>query len=210
MLHFRMNLPFYLCAFYGSIVIAAVLLLRALLKNRLPKFVFPVLWGVALLRLLVPFSLSSPLSLPVPRSLPGLEESFAIHEDTMAWAEEDALQLQSETAGVRAGEADRAESSAVLERPDGIGREIVEEVVMEGSSEYIGNVNTFFSGKNHLAKVLPALYLLGLAAVAGILAWQKITYVKRLKNGLLMEHNETVNELLRGMGMGHEIGRAHV
>mgnify|MGYP002508254758 FL=1 len=63
MLHFRMNMPFYLMAFYGSVMIAAVLLLRALLKNKLPKFVFPALWGVVLLRLLVPFSLSSPLSL---------------------------------------------------------------------------------------------------------------------------------------------------
>ena len=56
MLHFRMNMPFYLMAFYGSVMIAAVLLLRALLKNKLPKFVFPALWGVVLLRLLVPFS----------------------------------------------------------------------------------------------------------------------------------------------------------
>ena len=66
MLHFRMNMPFFLMAFYGSIMIVVVLLLRALLKNKLPKFVFPVLWGVVLVRLLVPFSLSSPLSLPVP------------------------------------------------------------------------------------------------------------------------------------------------
>ena len=57
MLHFRMDMPFFLMAFYGSIMIVAVLLLRTLLKNRLPKFVFPVLWAVVLLRLLVPFSL---------------------------------------------------------------------------------------------------------------------------------------------------------
>ena len=72
MLHFRMNMPFVLMAFYGSIMILAVLLLRGLLKNKLPKFVFPVLWGAVLLRLLVPFSLSSPLSLPVPAWLSGL------------------------------------------------------------------------------------------------------------------------------------------
>ena len=66
MLHFGMNMPFYYMALYGSIMIVIVLLLRAFLKERLPKFVFPVLWGVVLLRLLVPFSVSSPLSLPVP------------------------------------------------------------------------------------------------------------------------------------------------
>lgn len=43
MLNFQMNMPYYLMAFYGSIMILAVLLLRVLLKNRLPKFVFPVL-----------------------------------------------------------------------------------------------------------------------------------------------------------------------
>lgn len=66
MLYFGMNMPFYYMALYGSIMIVIVLLLRAFLKERLPKFVFPVLWGVVLLRLLVPFSVSSPLSLPVP------------------------------------------------------------------------------------------------------------------------------------------------
>ncbi len=66
MLHFGMNMPFCYMALYGSIMIIIVLLLRAFLKERLPKFVFPVLWGVVLLRLLVPFSVSSPLSLPVP------------------------------------------------------------------------------------------------------------------------------------------------
>ncbi len=58
MLHFGLNMPFYYMALYGSIMIVIVLLLRAFLKERLPKFVFPVLWGVVLLRLLVPFSVS--------------------------------------------------------------------------------------------------------------------------------------------------------
>ena len=68
MLHFGMNMPFVYMAFYGTIMIAIVILLRVLLENRMPRFVFPVLWGVVLLRLLVPFSLSSPLSLPVPEN----------------------------------------------------------------------------------------------------------------------------------------------
>ena len=66
MIHFTMNMPFSLMAFYGSIMIIVVLILRALLKNHLPKFVFPIFWGVILLRLLIPFSLSSPLSMDVP------------------------------------------------------------------------------------------------------------------------------------------------
>ncbi len=70
MISFKMNMPFYLMIFYGSIMIVAVLLLRGLFKNRLPKFVFPALWSVVLLRLLVPFTLSSPLSLNLPPATP--------------------------------------------------------------------------------------------------------------------------------------------
>ena len=248
MLHFRMNMPFVLMAFYGSIMILAVLLLRGLLKNKLPKFVFPVLWGAVLLRLLVPFSLSSPLSLPVPAWLSGLSGlSLAQFEETAI--AEDAAQLQPGaaepegpnttgpgafgTAGKQAGGYDIADSGAsgregysdsagsgasgmgtypaARENPDNavpenIEQTVVEEVVYgadaEASSHHIIGADSFFSPKT-LRRFLPALYLLGLAAVAGILAWQKIAYGKKLRNGLLMEHNETVNELLRDMGMGH-------
>lgn len=41
MLNFRMNMPLYLMALYGSAMIVLVLILRAFLKNRLPRFVFP-------------------------------------------------------------------------------------------------------------------------------------------------------------------------
>ncbi len=257
MLHFRMNMPFFLMAFYGSIMILAVLLLRALLKNKLPKFVFPVLWGAVLLRLLVPFSLSSPLSLPVPAwlsELPGF--TLAQYEET-AQTTEDVGQLQAGAAGygsdasgtagpgdsgaagrqtgpsgtagnpdtAGAGDSDTAGNfgtagsgvsdtgtyPAARENPNNtvpgdMGQTMVQEVVYgtdaEASFYHITSPDSFFS-PGMLRKVLPALYLLGLAAAAGILAWQKITYGKKLRNGLLMEHNQTVNELLRDMGMGH-------
>ena len=46
----------------GGILILAVIVLRALALNRLPKGTFLALWAVAVLRLLVPFSLPSPAS----------------------------------------------------------------------------------------------------------------------------------------------------
>lgn len=46
----------------GAVMIAAVIIIRALTINRLPKKTFLVLWGIVLLRLLVPFSVSSGLS----------------------------------------------------------------------------------------------------------------------------------------------------
>lgn len=217
MLHFRMNMPFFLMAFYGSIMIMVVLLLRALLKNKLPKFVFPVLWGVVLVRLLVPFSLSSPLSLPVPAWLSG----FSLAQFEEATLSEDVAQLQPGGAaqwegggapGTTAPEATgMVQRPSVRENPDGasaesISQTVAEEVVYgaaaEGSSYNVIDASQLFSSKT-MRMALPAFYLLGLAVVAGILAWQKITYTKKLRGGLLMEHNETVNELLRDMGMGH-------
>lgn len=59
---------------YGAVLIAAVLLLRAVFLNRLPKRTFSSLWGLAILRLLLPFSVASAVSLyallPAPESLP--------------------------------------------------------------------------------------------------------------------------------------------
>ena len=46
----------------GGVLIAAVLLLRGLLRYRLPAWTFRILWGVALVRLLVPLSLPAPWS----------------------------------------------------------------------------------------------------------------------------------------------------
>lgn len=47
----------------SAVMIAAVIVIRTLLINRLPKKTFLALWGVVLVRLLVPFSWPSPLSL---------------------------------------------------------------------------------------------------------------------------------------------------
>ena len=57
----------------GSGMIAAVLVCRALLAKRLPGRVFPLLWGLAAVRLLVPLALASPLSLYAlaPRAVAG-------------------------------------------------------------------------------------------------------------------------------------------
>lgn len=50
-------------SFYGSVLILVILGVRFLLLGRLPKRTFPVLWTIALLRLLLPLSLSFGLSI---------------------------------------------------------------------------------------------------------------------------------------------------
>ena len=50
-------------SFAGAVMILAVIVIRALLINRLPKKTFLILWGVVLARLLIPFSLPSKFSI---------------------------------------------------------------------------------------------------------------------------------------------------
>lgn len=50
----------------GAVMIVMVILLRALALHTLPKRMFLALWGLALLRLLVPFSLPLPWKLDAP------------------------------------------------------------------------------------------------------------------------------------------------
>lgn len=49
-------------SFSGAVFILVIILLRAVAINRLPKKMFLVLWGIALLRLLIPFSVPSVVS----------------------------------------------------------------------------------------------------------------------------------------------------
>lgn len=51
-----------LMSLHGGILIGVILLLRTLCKNRMPRTMFLILWGVALLRLLIPFFIPSQFS----------------------------------------------------------------------------------------------------------------------------------------------------
>ena len=183
MLHFRMNMPFYLMAFYGSIMIIIVLIMRGLFKNRLPKFVFPALWCVVLIRLLVPFSLSSPLSMKVPAIFDKVTYVSQTAETTAYIVEEQSPVLLE-------GGAD----TTVI----AVSQDVYE--TSNAASQYTKNSAAFVFQPRVL--ILGA-YLLGLAVTIGLLALQKYRCTKRLKNRLLVEHNETINTMLREMDMGH-------
>lgn len=66
-------------SFYGGVLVLVVLFVRAAALNRLPKRTFPILWCVALVRLLLPFSLPSGFS--IYTFLP-LQTAPALLEDT--------------------------------------------------------------------------------------------------------------------------------
>lgn len=189
MLRFTMHMPFYLMAFYGSIMIILVFLMRGLLKNKLPKFVFPIIWSVILLRLLIPFSLSSPLTLKIPALLSMLQA------DPVAVLAEDSATVvrdQSGDASVTPGlsrQLDQVMLTQITETSTGVAY----------AYDYAGNSGILSMNWYDL---LPALYFFGLAVTVGVLSIQKYHYARKLKNRLLVEHNETINSILREMGMG--------
>lgn len=163
MFHFRMDMPLYLMALYASIMIVIVFVLRRFLRNRLPKYVFPLLWGLVLIRLLVPFSLSSPISAPVP------EWQFS---PTTSYSAVYVSDVVATTIGGSASEA----------------------VAYDGGTDGL-SLNGWL--------ILAIAISLGAAVTAGVLLTQKLRYSRKLKNSLLVEHNQTMNNILRDLGMGH-------
>ncbi|MDE7416534.1 MAG: M56 family metallopeptidase [Lachnospiraceae bacterium] len=188
MFNLKMNMPFYLMVFYGSIMIIAVLVLRGLLKNKLPKFVFPILWSVILLRLLVPFSLSSPLSMKVP------EFAFDYPFETV---------ITQNTAVTEVIPADAPDKKVEfdMQAEHGTSTMIPEAVSAQESTFHI--TYSDYELQNLYVPFAVFAYFAGILITAGILLAQKYGYSKRLKNSLLVEHNETINTLLRDMDMGH-------
>lgn len=69
-------------SFYGGVLILVVIIVRAVLLDKLPKRTFLILWGVALLRLLIPVSFSSSFSI---YSLLGQKEAG---QKLQAWQEQ--------------------------------------------------------------------------------------------------------------------------
>lgn len=195
MINFKMNMPFYLMVFYGSIMIAVVLLLRGLLKNKLPKFVFPALWGVILVRLLIPFSVSSPLSMRVP-AFPAFA-SFTESSEYREIVQED-VAFHSGPPQVFQGTANTSvvENEYDFSITSGYESAIAQET--DGFHHYSGHAGM-------IERSLFYIYLTGLIAVIGVLLFQKYKYTTHLKESLLVEHNETINALLREMNMGHTL-----
>ena len=163
MLHFGMNMPFYLMVLYGSIMIVMVLILRALLKNRLPKFVFPALWGLVLLRFLIPFSISSPISMPVPANPYGSNEAEAVG---IAMVQDTAVQNMA-VQDKAVSETNTLPGTAYIPQDHAAISEVTETALIYGNSARL--TFTPIVWKN----IIPIVYILGLIATVGLLGWQR-------------------------------------
>lgn len=222
MLHFGMNMPFILMMFYGSVMIVLVLLFRILLKKRLPKFVFPILWCVILVRLLVPFSVSSPLTIKASEdsflsSVAETVNAFAENiTDTAATAYKEAVteDVPAEVPAVMGIleniviESPAAETATATTTIEDFRYDTPHTALSAGTSTETSIISyEYAEGSGFFANVgkIPFwfFYLIGLLLTTGILLFQKYRYTMKLKNRLLIEHNETINTLLRNMDMGH-------
>ena len=235
MLKCEMNMPFYLMMIYGSIMIVFVLILRGLFRNRFPKFIFPILWCVVLLRFLIPFSVSTPLSIPMPwndMSLILTTYSFdtAVSEAVLVdWPDEELVEdvpvVRYEAGGEWSGQTvgydnvsisyDPVEETisvkgdnvtGVTEAYDSISQAAYSDYYPSYGSvlrELFSDFDIFYKDIFRIRRLLTIIYFFSFIAAAGILGSQKYRYLKRLRGGLLIEHNETINTILRDMGMGH-------
>lgn len=222
MLHFGLNMPYYLMMLYGSIMIIAVLILRIIFRNRLPKFVFPVLWGVVLLRFLIPFSISSPLSIPVPWNIVSPFEITYSNDSATTYIAEDVPVYEvslgdagwAKTVGYnKVSVSYEPETEKISVQSDSAPADyatidyVQEDTLLSGTGAYYDYYPSFGSVLLHnifsMQRILFGIYILGIITVAGILGWQKYGYMKKLRGGFLIEHNETINTMLRDMGMGH-------
>lgn len=212
MLRFGMNMPLLLMMIYGSILIGVVLAVRALLKKRLPRFVFPVLWILVMIRFLVPYSLSTPIPVIIKADIgenSWLQVFFSGFGNIDSYMENTEVQQGSNFSGTQdpghpqtMGEAALQAENGIEYGKDSIGTvEETQAVCVQGQSEsYLMQYGFRLPDWRFL---LSAIWLGGMAVAAGVLIWQKYCYSRKLKNRLLMEHNETVNGILRSMGMGH-------
>ncbi|MFG6367655.1 MAG: M56 family metallopeptidase [Lachnospiraceae bacterium] len=214
MINFTMNMPFPLMVFYGSIMIVTVLILRGLLKNKLPKFVFPIFWSVILLRLLIPFSLSSPLSMKVPDFFGNPFYEIATTIDTFQDLPTITQIQDATTSGTaKATVSEKAVSEATASEVIASETIMAETAVLENPHEAeaattiveddILNISYTGFDDKLVYRSLIFVYFGGLLLTTSILLMQKYQYTKRLKNSLLIEHNETINALLREINMGH-------
>lgn len=105
-------------SFSGAVLILVIVFVRALLLHKLPKKTFLALWMVVLLRLLIPFSFSSSLSVytlaekytPVMDITDRLQESLSFHSETKS-VSQNPSEAENPSQSTLQGTPDAADSS---------------------------------------------------------------------------------------------------
>lgn len=203
MIRFSFGMPLWIMGIYGGVMVLVVLALRLLLGKWLPKRVMPVLWALVLVRLLVPFSVSSPLSLPVPGifgTISGEREQTVIstyitseplaHQGTAWNVTEKEVEIPTESPMVAV-----AEDTGTL---SGIS---VDRILGTGSWEWsFGMPESSYSGfpslLGQLGMGFGGIGLVGMGVLALILCLRYAWGRSRFKGIYPIEENETVRDTL--------------
>ena len=203
----------------GGVLIGVIAGIRALFINRLPKKTFLALWAVALLRLLLPFSISSPLSVYGLLGEHGfwLQESRDASEKEVLFTEWESGQTQglSDDRGLQNLQEGKdlvgpgqAENQSQVARPGQA--ESQGQVVRPGEVEsQTAGASAGIAGLSHLFRVA-SLWTLVWAVGAGVLAtYFLISYIRccREFGTSLPVEEEGAEEWLRNHGKSGCLGR---
>ncbi len=157
----------------GGIMILAVLLLRLLFLERLPKKMFLFLWGIVLLRLLVPFEIASPVS--IYNLIP---QEFRVVRQEEQCQQIDEEQPSQSTQSSLVEEADTAEKNSAAERADATIKNSTEEKTDTAEKNNTAEKTDIAVKNNIVENVWKTIYLAG-AEVC--FAWFAVSYGRSLR-----------------------------
>lgn len=157
----------------GGIMILAVLLLRLLFLERLPKKMFLFLWGIVLLRLLVPFEIASPVS--IYNLIP---QEFRVVRQEEQCQQIDEEQPSQSTQSSLVEEADTAEKNSVAERADATIKNSTEEKTDTAEKNNTAEKADAVVKNNIVENIWKTIYLAG-AVVC--FAWFAVSYGRSLR-----------------------------
>lgn len=152
----------------GGIMILAVLLLRLLFLERLPKKMFLFLWGIVLLRLLVPFEIASPVS--IYNLIP---QKFRVVKQEEQCQQIDEEQPSQSTQSSLVEEADTAEKNSAAERADATIKNSTEEKTDTAEKNSTAEKTDTAVKNNIVENLWKVIYLAG-AVVC--FAWYTVSY----------------------------------
>ena len=183
MLNFGMKMPLLLMGLYGSLMILIILVVRALLKKHLPAALLPILWGLVLVRLLVPFSVSGPFA-----------ENISAPDIVLSWNE--AVSEQPQLAVLDKGGAAYAahsyEGGAIGPATDGF-----YDTAARGGNAAALLAGALGLGQSPTAALLALVYLAGAAVTLAVLLRRRHVWTRRLGGSLPVVENQTIQAVLR-------------
>lgn len=208
MIQFRFDMSLILMGFYGGIMVLAVLLLRMTLGRWLPKRVTPVLWALVLVRLLIPFSISSPLSLPVPSFLGDFAARYVGDITYMTFEPSEAFSIGGSAFGqvtastispVDYGLVDNIEEwkqEALEARHAEVVDRILNQTAEVEVTQGIGGINWSYWLPSLWGVNVAVIWLVGMIVMALVLCWRYIHSRRGFQGVYELDENQVIRQTL--------------